>query len=71
MKGIYINTGSAAHVDTQSNAPLEQYSKSFVDFYLLSDAEKIYSVGTKEMYDSDFPRYAAKLNERPFERIVL
>lgn len=71
LTGIYINTGSAAHVDTNSNAPLEQYCKSFVDFYLLSEAEEIHSVGTKEMYDSDFPRYAAKLNNRPFERIVL
>ena len=68
---VFTNTGRAAHVDTLAGQPLEQYMKSVVDFYLLAGAAKVYAVGTKEMYPSDFPRYAALLGGVPFERILI
>lgn len=68
---VWTNRGKAAHVDTISSAPTDYYLKSFVDFYLLSNAQKIYSATTKEMYVSDFPLYAAKINGTPFERVIL
>lgn len=68
---VWTNHGKAAHVDTTSSAPMEYYLKSFVDFYLLSGAQKIYAATTKEMYVSDFPNYAAKAGNIPFERVFL
>lgn len=65
---IICTNGKAAHADTLRNAPDEQYLKSFVDFYLLASAQEIYCAGTEEMYPSEFPLYAAKVNNRPFYR---
>jgi len=68
---VFTNLGAAAHVDTVKNAPQEQYLKSFVDFYLLAGAEKVICAGTKEMYPSEFPKYAAMVHQHPFERVLL
>ena len=68
---VVCTTGQAAHADTGIEAPSEQYLKSFVDFYLLANAQEVYCVGTKEMYPSEFPQYAAKVHNRPFTRIQL
>lgn len=68
---VWTNSGKAVHVDTVSSAPEEYYLKSFVDFYLLAGAQKVYAAATPEMYNSDFPKYAALTGNIPFERIFL
>lgn len=68
---LICSKGQAAHADTTQDAPCEQYLKSFVDFYLLANAEEVYCAGTKEMYPSEFPQYAAKVHNRPFTRVRL
>ncbi len=46
--------------------------KPFIDFfYLISEAQKVFSIKNKDMYPSGFPQYAAKVNNIPFERIEL
>ena len=37
----------------------------------LSEARKIYRVGTSYMYPSEFPVYAAKVHHVPFENIII
>lgn len=68
---VTCSKGQAAHADTGIDAPSEQYLKSFVDFYLLANAHEVYCAGTKEMYHSEFPQYAAKVHDRPFTRVQL
>lgn len=68
---VWTNQGKAAHVDTLSAAPVDYYLKSFVDFYLLANAQKVYAPYTTEMYHSEFPVYAAKTGNHTFERIPL
>ncbi len=68
---VTASCGKAAHADTSANSPQEQYLKSFVDFYLLAEAQAVYCAGTKEMYPSDFPKYAAKVYDVPFHRVAL
>lgn len=68
---VFTNNAKAAHVDTIKNAPQDEYLKSFVDFYLLAGARKVYCAGTEDMYASDFPKYAAMVHAIPFERIIL
>ena len=45
--------------------------KSFLDFFMLTEARSVSCIGTKEMYPSQFPMYAAKVNGIPFRRITL
>ncbi|MCH5239637.1 MAG: hypothetical protein J1F38_05395 [Muribaculaceae bacterium] len=43
--------------------------KSFLDFFMIGEAVKVYSIVIGDMYKSDFPVYAAKAGGVPFERI--
>jgi len=71
LKNIYTIPGKVVHIDNVSDAESNVYLKSFVDFFMLSRAQKIYSLGTDIMYKTDFPKYAAKVHDIPFERILV
>lgn len=75
MEGVHIIPGTLIHMDGQkhniSKASYEIYLKSFIDFYMLSEAKKIYRIGTPYMYPSEFPVYAAKVHNIPFESITI
>ena len=72
MERVKVIPGEVIHIDTKGNeGKTDAYPKSFLDFYVISGAEKVYCPGTKEMYPSQFPMYAAKINGVPFERIIL
>lgn len=68
---IYIIPGKVVHVDITKNEPYEVYLKSFLDFFLISKSSKIYSIGTSQMYQTEFPLYASRVNDIPFERILI
>lgn len=68
---IFSFPAKVVHIDSIENEANSVYMKSFLDFYLISESQKIYSIGTKEMYKSEFPMYAAKVNNIPFERILI
>ncbi len=73
--GVHIIPGRLVHIDnrkdgTSTDKP-DVYMKSFVDFYMLSGARKIYRIGTSYMYNSEFPVYAAKVNDIPFYSITI
>jgi hypothetical protein len=71
LDNIFAFPNKVVHIDSVKGAGKEVYQKSFVDFYLLSHGKKIYSIGTKAMYKSEFPLYAGKLNDIEFERILV
>ncbi len=71
LDNVYTIPGKVVHIDNAANEKEEVYMKSFVDFFMLSRAQKIYSIGTKIMYRTDFPAFAAKVNDVPFERILI
>lgn len=71
LKGVHIIPGELVHLGSNANGSYYQYEKSFIDFYMLSESSKIYSVVCENMYPSEFPLYAAKVNNIPFERIII
>lgn len=71
IEGIFTMDGKVVHLDCVDTESDEVYMKSFVDFMMLSKANKIYSIGTSQMYPTEFPLYAAKINKIPFERILI
>lgn len=71
IEGVKIIPGKLVHLGSDGNASYEQYEKSFVDFYMLSESTNIYSIVCGNMYPSEFPLYAAKINNIPFERITI
>ncbi|WP_300599662.1 hypothetical protein [Niabella sp.] len=71
LEQLYCFPEQNHHLDLRTNLPRTAYLKSFTDFFLLSESQKVYAAGTEKMYRTEFPVYAARLNERPFERILI
>ncbi len=68
----YINIipGSIGHID--NNGTTESvHLKTFLDMFIIANAEKAYMVRTKEMYPSGFARRAAMINNIPFEEYII
>jgi hypothetical protein len=70
IENTYVIPIKGEHLDNTTSTSSESHMKVFLDFFLLSESAKIYSVGTKEMYKTDFPLYASKIKNVPFERII-
>ena len=71
LKYVFAFPSKVVHIDSVAGESQNVYMKSFLDFYLLSKGEKVFCIGTNEMYPSEFPLYAAKINNIPFERILI
>ncbi|MFT4092609.1 MAG: hypothetical protein QM640_03130 [Niabella sp.] len=73
IEEVYVIDGCRTHADSvpKDQSHTIDFSRSFLDFYLLADAKSVYSIGTAAMYPSAFPMYAAKLNNIPFHRIEI
>ncbi|MFT4205149.1 MAG: hypothetical protein QM610_14690 [Chitinophagaceae bacterium] len=71
LPDIFSFPAKVVHLDWTNNASYETYLKSFLDFYLVAGADKVFSIGTVGMYKSDFPKYAAMVNGVPFVRVVV
>lgn len=71
IPGIHVVGGERVHIGSNSTDNKDMYLNSFVDFYMLAGSSRIYSVQSGRMYTTQFPMYAAKLNDIPFERLWL
>lgn len=71
LDGVFIIDGAIIHTDHKNQVDKESYLKTFVDFFILGNSEKVYSVSTSQMYQSYFPVLASELNDIPFERIEI
>ncbi len=71
MPGIYVVPGTVKHIDTAGETNDAENIKMFLDYYLISYAQKVYSLVGKCMWPSAFPEYAAKIGDVEFERIGL
>ncbi len=63
---VSIIPGSVVHMDHTSDASFETYEKSFLDLYIIAQAEKIILLQTEDMYSSGFPKRAAMIYNKPF-----
>lgn len=68
---VFTLPGEIIHIDCANDAEKEAFMKVFVDFFMISHASQVYSIGTEEMYPSEFPMYAAKVRDVPFKRILV
>lgn len=64
---VYVIDGLIAHVDT---ADSQDHTKTFLDFFMLGKAEKVYQLQIGPMYSGFFSRSAALAGGAPYERIV-
>lgn len=67
---VYVIPGRVEHMDFTDTDTEHTQLKSFLDFFMIAEARKVYSVVIGEMYWSQFPQYAAKIFDVPFIRRV-
>lgn len=63
---VYITPGTPVHIDQNLESDIISYLKTFLDFYLISMAQKVILVKSEKMYNSAFPRYAAIMGNKDF-----
>lgn len=71
MPAVYVVPGTVKHIDTAGKTDDAENIKMFLDYYLISMADKVYNIVAEGMWPSAFPEYAAKIGDVPFERISI
>lgn len=67
---VYVIPGNITHIDGQNGSDeYEVYEKTFLDFFMIANAERIYLLRTGQMYNSGYPFAASKIYNKPFEKI--
>ena len=66
---VYTIPGTPVHIDYCEDASFDRHKKTFIDFFIIAHARKIYLLQTGQMYKSNYPLSASLVNNTPFERI--
>lgn len=69
MPEVYVVPGEIRHIGTAEDNTDASTIKMFLDYYLIAEAEKVYNFVSDGMWKSAFPEYAAKIGQKPFERV--
>lgn len=69
MPEVYVVPGEIKHIGTAEDNNDVSTIKMFLDYYLIAEADRVYNFVSNGMWKSAFPEYAAKIGQKPFERI--
>ena len=64
---VYVIPGDVVHMGFTYDASKKTYMKSFVDYFVLSNAKKVTLVRDDKMYHSGFALRAAMLNKAEYK----
>lgn len=56
---VFVVKGDIAHVDSTDNGSFDANKKTFIDFYMIANAKKVFLAHSEGMLYSGFPRNAA------------
>ena len=65
LERVYVIPGKIYHPHYAAEGK-NPFLKSFIDFYMLMEAERVHLFKTGPMYKSGFPEFAALLGNKPF-----
>lgn len=60
--------GKVGHISVYSD-DMDVITKTFVDFFVISEASKVYNINGPGTYDSNYCRVAASIGDVPFDRV--
>lgn len=66
---VYIIEGNVVHMDWTGGESFKTYEKSFLDFFLLAQADVLHLAYNHQMYHSGFAKLASKVYNRPYKEI--
>lgn len=64
---VYIVEGKVGHINFHSSDDVNM--KTFLDFFMIANANKVYLAKSEKMYNSDFARRASMIYNKTFEII--
>lgn len=62
---VYVVEGKIGHINFEYSDDVNM--KTFIDFLMIANAQKVYLAKSDLMYNSDFSRYAAMIHNVPFK----
>jgi hypothetical protein len=62
---VYVIEGKVGHINFEHSDDVNM--KTFLDFLMISNAQKVYLAKSGKMYKSDFARHASMIHNRLFE----
>lgn len=68
---VYTIPGKVVHMSFTEEKDYETHLKSFIDLYMVSQAEKIFLLISDRMYRSGFAKFASMINNKSYSEIVL
>lgn len=66
----YVLPEETGHIDYADAGKGKEFT-AFLDMFLIAKAKKAYQIKSSVMYNSDFPSMAAKINDVPYELILI
>lgn len=66
---VYVNPGNITHIDNEGNATYEKFEKTFLDFFMIANADKVFLLRTGRMHKSGYPYAASLIYNKPFQII--
>lgn len=66
----YIIPEEIGHMDYSQPGRGKELT-AFIDMFLIANAKKAYQVRSSDMYNSDFPHMAARINNTPYEMVMI
>ena len=69
LKYTYVIPGQVSHIDNDGVHDYEYYEKTFTDFFIISQADKVFLLTGGGLMKSGYPYAAARIGEKPFETI--
>lgn len=68
---VYVNPGTITHIDNETSDLdcYEKYEKTFLDFFMISNARIIYQLKSGQMRRSGYPYAASLVYNKPFKTI--
>lgn len=65
---VYIISGKIGHINYTASDEVNM--KTFLDFFMIANAQKVYLAKSGKMYNSDFSRRAAMIYNKKFELVT-
>lgn len=64
---VYVVSGKIGHINYEQSDDVNM--KTFIDFFMIANANKVYLAKSQKMYNSDFARRASMIYNKQFEII--
>lgn len=67
---VYVVSGNITHIDNVAVSTYETFEKTFLDFFMIANADRIFCLKTGAMRLSGYPYAASQIYSKPFKNIV-